>query len=103
MEEEVVNTYKLGVPLEGFAEFSRKVAAEGAVLLRNEAQVLPITHQDKISIFGRTQINYYRSGTGSGGSVNVPYTTNILEGFRRDEVAHINEELTHIYRYELGS
>ena len=92
-----MNTYKLGVPLEGFAEFSRKVAGEGAVLLRNEAEVLPITYQDKISIFGRTQIDYYRSGTGSGGSVNVPYATNILEGFRRDEAAQINEELASIY------
>lgn len=92
-----MNTNKIGVPLEGFAEFSRKVAAEGAVLLRNEAQILPITRQDKISIFGRTQINYYRSGTGSGGSVNVAYTTNILEGLRKNEVAHINEELANIY------
>lgn len=92
-----MNTNKIGIPLEGFAEFSRKVAAEGAVLLRNEAQVLPITHQDKISIFGRTQINYYRSGTGSGGSVNVAYATHILEGLRRDEIAHVNEELASIY------
>lgn len=92
-----MNTNKIGVPLEGFAEFSRKVAAEGVVLLRNEAQILPITRQDKISIFGRTQINYYRSGTGSGGSVNVAYTTNILEGLRKNEVAHINEELANIY------
>lgn len=92
-----MNTNKIGVPLEGFAEFSKKVAAEGAVLLRNEAQILPITRQDKISIFGRTQINYYRSGTGSGGSVNVAYTTNILEGLRKNEVAHINEELANIY------
>lgn len=92
-----MNTNKIGIPLEGFAEFSRKVAAEGAVLLRNEAQVLPITHQDKISIFGRTQINYYRSGTGSGGSVNVAYTTHILEGLRMDEMAHVNEELASIY------
>lgn len=92
-----MNINKLGVPLEGFAEFSRKVAAEGVVLLRNEAQIFPITYKDKISIFGRTQINYYRSGTGSGGSVNVAYTTHILEGFRKDEMTHINEELADIY------
>lgn len=92
-----MNTNKIGVPLEGFSEFSRKVAAEGAVLLRNEEQVLPITCQDKISIFGRTQINYYRSGTGSGGSVNVLYTTNILDGLRKDETTHVNEELAGIY------
>ena len=88
---------KIGGPLKGFAEFSRKVAADGAVLIKNESQVLPITVDDKISIFGRTQINYFRNGTGSGGSVNVEYTTNILQGFREEQSVHINEELAHIY------
>lgn len=88
---------KIGGTLKGFAEFSRKVAAEGAVLMKNESQVLPITVDDKISIFGRTQINYFRNGTGSGGSVNVEYTTNILQGFREEQSVHINEELAHIY------
>ena len=92
-----MNTNKIGGSLEGFAEFSRKVAAEGTVLIKNEGQVLPLTKDDKISIFGRTQINYYRNGTGSGGSVNVEYTTNILEGFRNNETMHINEELASIY------
>ena len=88
---------KMGIPLEGFAEFSRQVAAQGAVLLKNENQVLPITSQDQVSIFGRCQIDYYRSGTGSGGSVNVTYTTNLLQGFRETENIHINEELATIY------
>lgn len=92
-----MNTSKIGVPLEGFAEFSREVAAEGLVLIKNESHVLPITKEDKISIFGRSQINYYRSGTGSGGSVNVPYTVNLLEGLRQNENVSINEELAHIY------
>ena len=92
-----MNTNKIGGSLEGFAEFSRQVAAEGAVLIKNEGQVLPLTKDDKISIFGRTQINYYRNGTGSGGSVNVEYTTNILECFRNNETMHINEELAAIY------
>ena len=63
-----MNKHAYGIPLEGFAEFSRKVAAEGAVLLRNEGNVLPIRQGETVSIFGRTQINYYRSGTGSGAS-----------------------------------
>lgn len=71
-----MSTQRLGVPLEGFAEFSRKVAAEGAVLLKNEGQVLPLQPHETVSVFGRTQINYYRSGTGSGGSVHVSHTTN---------------------------
>lgn len=76
------NTSMIGVPLEGFADFSRKVAAEGAVLLQNKGQVLPLVPGDRVSVFGRIQIDYYRSGTGSGGSVNVPYTTNLLDGLR---------------------
>ncbi|WIV19427.1 glycoside hydrolase family 3 C-terminal domain-containing protein [Paenibacillus polygoni] len=87
----------IGVPLEGFAEFSRKVAAEGAVLLKNEEKVLPIQVSENVSVFGRTQVNYYRSGTGSGGSVNVVYTTNLLDGLRAKAQFSINEELASVY------
>ncbi|TVX99811.1 glycoside hydrolase family 3 protein [Cohnella terricola] len=88
---------KLGGPLQGFAERSRKVAAEGAVLLKNEGQALPISSKDKVSVFGRIQSNYYRSGTGSGGSVNVPYTTNLLDGLRSKKHITVNEELAAVY------
>lgn len=77
-----MSTQSVGIPLEGFAEFSRTVAAEGAVLLKNDQQVLPLAESDNIAVFGRTQVNYYRSGTGSGGSVHVTYTTNLLGGLR---------------------
>ncbi|MFD0587369.1 glycoside hydrolase family 3 C-terminal domain-containing protein [Paenibacillus sp. GCM10027627] len=87
----------IGVPLEGFAAFSRKVAAEGAILLKNEGQVLPLRSGENVSIFGRTQINYYRSGTGSGGSVHVAYTTNLLDGLRGKPNVSVNEELASIY------
>ncbi|WP_410771271.1 glycoside hydrolase family 3 C-terminal domain-containing protein [Fontibacillus sp. BL9] len=92
-----MSTEKLGVPLEGFAEFSRTVAAEGAVLLKNEGQVLPIRKSESVSIFGRTQVNYYRSGTGSGGSVHVSYTTNLLGGLRGKKNITVNEELAAVY------
>ncbi|OPA76271.1 beta-glucosidase [Paenibacillus selenitireducens] len=92
-----MNTQKIGVPLEGFAEFSRKVAAEGAVLLKNDGQVLPIAKNRNVSIFGRTQINYYRSGTGSGGSVHVSHTTNLLDGLRSKKNITVNEELAAVY------
>lgn len=88
---------KLGIPLEGFAEFSREVAAQGAVLLRNEGHVLPIKKNEKVSVFGRVQINYYRSGTGSGGSVNVTHTTSLLEGLRHKKEIEVNEQLAKIY------
>ena len=92
-----MSTQKLGIPLKGFAEFSRKVAAEGAVLLKNTGNVLPFQKDEMIALFGRTQVNYYRSGTGSGGSVNVPYTTNLLEGLRNKTTISVNEELAGVY------
>ena len=92
-----MNTQKIGIPLQGFAEFSRKVAAEGAVLIKNEEQNLPILEGECISVFGRTQINYYRSGTGSGGSVNVEYTTTLLEGLKNKKCILLNEELAAVY------
>lgn len=50
-----------GVPVKGFAEKSREAAVEGIVLLKNEDNVLPLTKEDRISVFGRPQIEYYRS------------------------------------------
>lgn len=92
-----MTTHKLGVPLEGFAEFSRVVATEGAVLLKNEGHVLPLKSNESVAIFGRTQINYYRSGTGSGGSVHVTHTTNLLDGLRSKKNIVINEPLATVY------
>ena len=86
-----------GVPVEGFAEKSREAAVEGIVLLRNEDNVLPFTKEDKISVFGRPQIEYYRSGTGSGGAVQVEYATNILDGFKNSHL-NINEDLVKDYQ-----
>ncbi|SHO44321.1 glycoside hydrolase family 3 protein [Anaerocolumna xylanovorans] len=92
-----MNQKKIGIPLEGFAEFSRRAAAEGAVLLKNDDMVLPIKSGENVSLFGRIQKNYYRSGTGSGGCVNVSYTTNLLDGLRSKKDIHVNEELAAVY------
>lgn len=92
-----MSTQNTGAPLQGFAEFSRTVAAEGAVLLQNTNQVLPIKKHENVSIFGRIQVNYYRSGTGSGGSVHVTHTTNLLDGLRSKGHLHVNEELAAVY------
>ena len=53
----------MGVPLEGFGDKVRETAAEGMVLLKNEKQMFPLTKEDHVAIFGRCQINYYKSGT----------------------------------------
>ena len=45
----------IGKPLEGFAEYVRAAAAEGAVLLKNEGGVLPLKKGERIAVFGRTR------------------------------------------------
>jgi len=89
---------KLGVPLEGLADLSRRAAAEGAVLLRNTDEVLPLVDTDRVAVFGRCQIDYYRSGTGSGGAVNVAYITNLIEGLRKSKRVQVDAELVSVYK-----
>ena len=71
-------------PYKPLAESARKLAGEGAVLLKNENSVLPVKSNETISVFGRTQIDYNKSGTGSGGLVQCEYVINILDGLREN-------------------
>ncbi|AZS14361.1 glycoside hydrolase family 3 C-terminal domain-containing protein [Paenibacillus lutimineralis] len=93
-----MSTSKFGIPLEGFAEYSRIAAVEGGVLLKNEDKMLPIKETEVVSVFGRCQINYYRSGTGSGGAVNVEYVINALDALRSNPKVTINEHLAEQYQ-----
>lgn len=86
-----------GTPLEGFAEFAAAAAAEGAVLLRNDGQMLPLAPERPLSLFGRTQIDYYRSGTGSGGAVNVVSSTTLLQAMRARNGMRLNTQLAGLY------
>ena len=69
-----------------YSRAARNAAAEGCVLLRNEKQALPIRPGETVSVFGRIQLDYYKSGTGSGGMVNVPYVHSILDGLREQGI-----------------
>jgi beta-glucosidase len=62
-----------------YAKVARQAAAEGAVLLKNDNDVLPLAPKSKVALFGRAQFNYYKSGTGSGGMVNTRYVVGISE------------------------
>lgn len=88
----------IGVPLPELAAYCREAAAEGVVLLKNDGHMLPIKKDETVSIFGRSQIEYYRSGTGSGGAVNVPYVKNILDGIKENNAFPVNEELVETYK-----
>lgn len=79
----------------GMPELLRSAAAQGAVLLEN--RVLPFPEGSRISVFGRCQVNWFCTGYGSGGDVNMPYQVGLLEGLRRCGRLTVNEELAEIY------
>lgn len=83
-------------------------AAEGIVMLRNEQGVLPLRKDEEIAVFGRIQLHYYKSGTGSGGMVNVSKVTGIPDGLLEAGV-RVNVPLMNTYKawdeehpYDLG-
>lgn len=80
-----------------YLETAAKAVAEGIVMLKNDNNALPLDSEEEISVFGRIQLNYYKSGTGSGGMVNVSKVTGIVDGFIEAGVK-INEELLETYR-----
>ena len=84
-------------PYKPLSYVARKAAADGIVLLKNEGDILPLGKNNCISLFGRTQIDYNKSGTGSGGLVNVDRVVNILDGIRENEDLTLNEELVTVY------
>ena len=99
--ERIVGGYNLADlksgPVKEAAEYSYLAAAEGSVLLKNEKGTLPLKAGQTVSVFGRIQSTYYKSGTGSGGMVNVDYLTNILDSLRATESVNVNEELASVY------
>ena len=82
---------------EGLAQKAREAACEGAVLLENKNSVLPFKEGSTVAVFGRIQTDYYKSGTGSGGSVNVEYVVNILDGLRQNPKVNVYEGLAKTY------
>ncbi|MDE7288410.1 MAG: glycoside hydrolase family 3 C-terminal domain-containing protein, partial [Oscillospiraceae bacterium] len=78
-----------------YIDASRRAAAEGCVLLKNSG-VLPLDKNSSTAIFGRIQNHYYKSGTGSGGLVNVSKVWSIVDGLR-ELGAEINSELAEVY------
>lgn len=74
-----------------------EAAAEGIVMVKNDNNVLPLDISENIAVFGRMQLHYYKSGSGSGGMVNVYSVTGILEGLA-EAGARIDRELLDIYK-----
>lgn len=88
---------KYYLDMEKYKQLARQAVAEGCVLLKNENNTLPVKKGETVSVFGRIQLNYYKSGTGSGGLVNTRYVTGILDALRQEKEIHVNEELAAVY------
>ncbi len=74
-----------------------EAVAEGAVLLENKDHALPLRPGQKIALFGRMQNHYYKSGTGSGGLVNVDKVIGIKEGLSESGKVVLEENLLAFY------
>ena len=82
---------------EEYAKIAREAIAEGCVLLKNDGPVLPFAKGQKVAVFGRIQMHYYKSGTGSGGMVNAPYVVSILDALKEAEEIDIDREVLKAY------
>ena len=80
-----------------YLEKAAETVSEGIVMLKNDNNALPLDMGDTVSVFGRIQLHYYKSGTGSGGMVNVSKVTGIVDGLK-DAGVKLNEKLLGIYR-----
>lgn len=82
---------------EKYIQLASETVAEGIVMLKNDNSTLPLKKDEIISVFGRIQLHYYKSGTGSGGMVNVSKVTSIVDGLLESGV-RLNEELLDVYK-----
>ncbi len=80
----------------GIGELIRAAGAEGCVLLKNDG-VLPLSGKNRISVFGRCQLDWFYVGYGSGGDVHAPYHVNLIDGLVNAGMK-LNTELLDIYR-----
>lgn len=80
-----------------YLDTAAKMVSEGIVMLKNDNNALPLDTDKEVAVFGRIQFHYYKSGTGSGGMVNVTKVVNILDGLI-DNGIKVNEKLLGTYR-----
>ena len=66
---------------EAHIALSRRAAAEGMVLLKNENETLPLKHGTRVAVFGKAQADYVKGGGGSG-DTTVAYVRSLAQGLR---------------------
>lgn len=67
-------------------EITREIESEGAVLLRNENNALPLAKGQKVTILGAQSYNYINGGTGSAGGKYDEHTYMMKEAFDGSKV-----------------
>lgn len=80
------------------APVCRRLAAESAVLLKNENHILPLASKESVAVFGRMQMHYYKSGNGSGGNVAAPYVPAFIEAIEKETDFAVDEEVLTVYK-----
>ena len=79
-----------------YLETSARAVSGGIVMLKNDG-ALPLKQGGTAAVFGRIQLHYYKSGTGSGGMVNVSKVIGITDGLI-DAGYKLDEQLLNAYR-----
>ena len=94
-QEELRSDVVHGDPFENTPELTRKIASSGMVLLKND-NVLPL-RDESFALFGRTAIDTFFVGYGSGGDVRAPYRVSILKGILDNGNLNVDSELVKVY------
>lgn len=89
---------KITLDMQEYTKAAREAAAEGQVLLVNQNDALPLKKGSRVALFGRMQLHYYKSGTGSGGMVNVSHVVDILEALEQSGHVILNQKLLDVYK-----
>ena len=115
MEKWIRARYQPNLPLEGdrrvtaspeHIALSRQAAREGAVLLKNNGNLLPLAPDARVALFGKGSFDYVKGGGGSG-DVTAAYVKNLYDGLKEEGIS-LYEPLSDFYRdyvkkrYEAG-
>lgn len=84
-----------GDPFENTPELARLVAANGMVLLKNDG-MLPLK-DESFALFGRTALDTFFVGYGSGGDVRAPYRVSIQKGIIDNGKLNYDRDLAKVY------
>ena len=76
-----------------------QAAREGAVLLKNDNQVLPLGEGRTVNVFGAAA-TVFRSGCLGAGKINPRYSIRVKEGIEKYTTLILNEELYEFYTRE---